>query len=87
VKQAKANLALLTAPASKGKKSSNKASKKSLKKASEKALQKTKEGTALANPPAPELCAEYQADYKKANFAAEIAKNKRKATATKMSQF
>ncbi len=62
VKQAKAILALLTAPASKGKKSSEKASKKSSKKSSEKALQKTKEGTALANAPAPELHVEYQAD-------------------------
>jgi hypothetical protein len=55
VKQAKAALALLTAPASKGKKSSNKASKKSSKRSPEKALQKTEEGVALANAPAPEL--------------------------------
>ncbi len=85
--QLKAALALLTAPASKGTKSSKKASKKSLKKASEKALQMTKEGVALANAPASELHAEYQADYKKAKFAAETAKNKRKATATKTFQF
>ncbi len=51
VKQAKAALALLTAPASKGKKSSEKASKKSSKKAFEKASQKTKEGVALADAP------------------------------------
>jgi hypothetical protein len=83
VKQAKAALALLMAPTSKGKKTSE----KSLKKASEKALQKIKEGAALANAPAPKLQAEYQADYKKAKFTAETAKNKCKATATKMFQF
>jgi hypothetical protein len=48
VKDAKAALAILTAPASKAKKTSKKASKKSPKKASEKALQKTKKGAALA---------------------------------------
>jgi hypothetical protein len=76
-------LALLMVPASKCKKTS----KKSIKKASEKALQKTKEGAALANAPAPELHAEYQADYQKTKFAAETAKNKREAAATKMFQF
>jgi hypothetical protein len=84
VKQAKDALALLTAPASEGKKSSKKDSKKSSKKASEKASQKTKEGAALADAPAPELRAEYQADYYKAKLAAETAKNKREATATKI---
>jgi hypothetical protein len=44
-------------------------------------------GTALADAPAPELHAKYQADYIKAKFAAETAKNKRKAAATKMYQF
>ncbi len=59
-KQAKAALALLTAPTSKGKKDSEKASaKKSPEK--EKASQKTKESAALANASAPELCKEYQA--------------------------
>ncbi len=82
VKQAKAALALLTAPLTKGKKTS----KKSSKKASEKALQKTKEGVALAEAPVPELRVEYQADYKKAKFTAETAKNKQKAAATKMFQ-
>ncbi len=67
-KQAKAALALLTAPASKGKKASEKASAK---KSHEKASQKTKEGAALADAPAPELCKEYQADYDKAFFAKE----------------
>jgi hypothetical protein len=87
MKQAKAVLAILTAPASKGKKSSKKASKKLSKKASEKALQKTNEGVALANAYAPELCVEYQADYLKAKFALEIIKNKRKAATTKIFQF
>ncbi len=41
----------------------------------------------MANTPAPELCNEYQALYNKATFAKEIAKNKRKAAATKMFQF
>ena len=60
VKQAKATLAHLIAPASKGKKASKKASaKKSPEK--EKASQKTKESAALANASAPELCKEYQA--------------------------
>ncbi len=53
VKQAKAALALLTAPTSEGKKDSKKAS---VNKSPEKALQKTKESVALANAPAPELC-------------------------------
>jgi hypothetical protein len=86
-KQAKAALALLMAPACGGEKSSKKASKKSLKKSSEKALQKIEKSTALANAPAPELHAEYQANYDKAKFAAETAKNKLKAAATKMFQF
>ncbi len=78
----KAALALLTATMSKGKKTS----KKSSKKASEKASQKTKEDTAWTNAPAPELHMEYQADYKKAKFATETAKNKCKAAAIKMFQ-
>jgi hypothetical protein len=83
VKQAKAALALLTAAVSKGEKSS----KKSSKKAPEKGLQKFKEGAALADTPDPELRAEqYQADYEKTKFAAETAKNKPKAAATKMFQ-
>ncbi len=67
-KQAKAALALFTAPTSKGNKASEKASKKAsekepAKKYSEKeeASKKTKEGVALADAPAPELCDEYQA--------------------------
>jgi hypothetical protein len=82
-KQAKAALALLATPASKGKKTSKKSSKKT----SEKASKKDKEGAALADTPAPELHMEYQADYKKAKFAAEIAKNKRKAAVTELFQF
>jgi hypothetical protein len=58
-----------------------------LKKSPKKALEKTKKSAALANAPAPELRAEYQADYDKAKFAAETAKNKCKAAATKMFQF
>jgi hypothetical protein len=87
VKHAKAALALLTAPTCKGMESSEKASDKLLKRTSEKALQITKEGAALADTPALELHAEYQADYKKAKVAAETAKNKRKAAATKMFRF
>jgi hypothetical protein len=41
----------------------------------------------LANASAPELCKEYLALYNKASFRKETAKNKRKAAATKMSQF
>jgi hypothetical protein len=83
VKQAKAALALLMAPTSKGKKTFEKSSKK----ASEKVLKKDKEGAALAHATAPELYVEYQADYEKAKFATETAKNKRKAAATEMFQF
>jgi hypothetical protein len=89
-KQVKAALALFTAPTSKAEKASKKASEKEPAKKSsqkEKASKKTKEGAALANAPAPELCNDYQALYNKATFAKETAKNKRKATATKMFQF
>jgi hypothetical protein len=74
-KQAKAALAILNATMSKGEKTSKKAS------------QKNKEGTALADAQDPEQSTEYQADYEKAKFAAETAKNKRKAAATEMFQF
>ncbi len=85
-KQAKATLALLAAPTSKGKKASEKApAKKSSEK--ERASQKVKESTALANAPAPELCDKYQAIYNKASVAKETAKNKREAAATKTFQF
>ncbi len=53
----------------------------------EKTSKKTKEGTALADAPAPELCKEYQALYNKATFAKETIKNKKEAAATKMFQF
>jgi hypothetical protein len=89
-KQAKATLALLMAPTSKGEKASKKVSEKELAMTSsekEKASKKTKEGAALADAPAPELCDEYQALYDKATFAKEIAKNKKEAAATKMFQF
>jgi hypothetical protein len=71
-KQAKAAVALLLAPTSKGKKASEKASEKAPAKKSsekEKASQKTKDGAASANTPAPELHDEYQALYNKAFFA------------------
>jgi hypothetical protein len=83
MKKAKATLAPLMATMSKGEKTSKKSSKKS----SEKALQKTKEGAASADAPGSELCAEYQADYEKAKFATETAKNKGEASDTKMFQF
>jgi hypothetical protein len=87
VKHAMATQELLTAPVSKGEKTSETASKKSSKKASEKALQKTKEDAALANAPVSELHAEFQSDYDKAKSAAETAKKSRKAPATKMFLF
>ncbi len=89
-KQAKAALALFTAPTSEGAKASNKAyEKEPAKKYSEKekASKKTKRGVALANAPAPEHSDEYQALYVKATFAKETTKNKRKTAATKMFQF
>jgi hypothetical protein len=89
-KQAKAALALFMAHTSKAEKASEKASEKELaKKSSEKkkASKKTKEGVALANATAPELCNEYQALYDKTTFAKETAKNKCEAAATKMFQF
>ncbi len=101
-KQTKADMALFTAPTSKGKKASKKAPEKPSKKASEKAFkkasgknrsekekasQKTKEGAALSNAPAPNLCKEYKALYDKAMFAKKTTKNKKEAIATKMFQF
>jgi hypothetical protein len=89
-KQAKAALALLTAPTSKGEKASEKVAEKEPAMTSsekEKASKKTKEGAALAEAPAPELCDKYQALYDKATFAKEITKNKKEAAATKMFQF
>jgi hypothetical protein len=72
-KQAKAPQALLMAPTSKGKKDSKKVFRKNLSE-KEKASQKTKEGVALADAAAPELCDKYQAIYNKASFAKETAK-------------
>jgi hypothetical protein len=88
--QAKAALAFLLVPTSEGEKASKKASEKAPAKKSsekEKASQKTKEAAASADPPAPELCNEYQVLYNKASFAKETAKNKREAAATEMFQF
>jgi hypothetical protein len=86
LKQAKTALAILPAPTSEGKKDSKKASRKNSSE-KEKASQMTKEGTALADTSAPELCKEYQAIYNKASLAKETAKNKGEAPATKMFQF
>jgi hypothetical protein len=83
-KQAKAALALLTAPTSKGKKASKKASAK---KSPEKASQKTKESMVLANAPALELCNEYQAVYDKASFAKETTNNCWKLFQSKEGQY
>ncbi len=78
-KQSKAALAILNVVASKGEKTS--------KKASEKVSQKAKEGVALADAADPELRVEYQADYEEAKFAAEATKNKCEAAATEYFQF
>jgi hypothetical protein len=93
-KQAKTALALFTAPTSKCKKASKKASEKTSEKEPatksterEKASKKTKEGAALADAPAPELCNGYHVLYNKTTFAKETAKNKREAAATKIFQF
>ncbi len=85
-KQAKAALAILPAPTSKGKKIQRRILGKN-RSEKEKASKKTKEGAALANTSAPELCKEYRAIYDKASFAKETAKNRREAAATKMFQF
>jgi hypothetical protein len=92
-KEAKANMSLFTTTASKGKKA-KKGTEKTSKEASgkncsekEKASQKTKEGAALSNASAPELCKEYKAIYEKAILAKETAKNQKDAAATKMFQF
>ncbi len=93
-KQAKADMSLFTTPTSKGKKANEKVTEKASKKASgknrsekEKASQKTKEGAALADAPAQNLCEEYKALYKKAILVKETAKNQKEAAATKMFQF
>ncbi len=87
-------MSLFTTPTSKGKKATEKGTKKASKKASgknhsekEKAPQKTKESTAPSDVPAPDLCKEYTALYKKAMFAKETAKSQKEAAATKMFQF
>jgi hypothetical protein len=93
-RQAKANMALFTTLTREGEKASKKAAEKASEKASgkncsekEKASQKAKEGAALSDAPAPDLCKEYKVLYKKAMFAKETAKNKKEAAATKMFQF
>ncbi len=93
-KQAKANISLFTTPTRDSKKANKKWTEKASEKASgknrsekEKASQKTKEGMASSNPPAPDLCEEYKALYKKVVLAKETAKSQKEATATKMFQF
>jgi hypothetical protein len=93
-KQAKANMNLFVTPTSKGKKATKKGTEKASEEASgknrsekEKAPQKTKEGAAPSNTPAPDLCKEYKAIYKKATLAKETANSQKEATATKMFQF
>jgi hypothetical protein len=80
-KQAKADLSLFTTPTSKDEKAYEKGTEKTSEKASgknrsekEKASQKNKEGAALSNAPAPDLCEEYKALYKKAVHAKERQK-------------
>ncbi len=87
VKHAKAALALLNDPASKGEKKSEQASKKLSKEASEKASQKAKDGLALTNAPASEMRVKYQSNNDKAKSVAETTKKSRKAAANKMFQF
>ncbi len=93
-KQVKANMSLFTTPTSKGEKANKKGTEKASKKASaktrsekEKASQKTKEGAALSNAPAQNLCKEYKAVYEKAVLTKETAKSQKEAAATKMFQF
>jgi hypothetical protein len=90
-KQAKADLSLFTTPTSKGKKAYKKGTEKTSEKASgknrfekEKASQKNKESAALSNAPAPDLCKEYKALYKKAVLAKETAKSQKEAAMTEM---
>ncbi len=71
----KAALAVVNATASKGEKTSKKAS------------QKPKEGAAPADAIDPELRRECEKDLEKAKFAKETAKNKKESAAKKMFQF
>jgi hypothetical protein len=93
-KQPKADMSLFTTSTIEGKKANEKGTEKASDKASgknrsekEEASQKTKEGTALSNAPAQNLCEEYKALYKKAVLAKETAKKQKEAAATKMFQF
>jgi hypothetical protein len=93
-KQVKANINLFSTPTSEGEKATKKGSDKASKEASgknrseiEKASQKTKEGAALSDAPAPDLCKEYKAIYKKTILAQETAKSQIDAAATAMFQF
>ncbi len=93
-KEAKVNMQLFATAASEGKNAGKKGTEKTSKEASgknhsekEKASQKTKEGVAMANATALELCAEYKAIYKKATHAKETTKIQKDAAATEMFQF
>ncbi len=93
-KQAKANMSLFTTPTIEGEKANEKGTEKASDKASgknhsekEKASQKTKEGAALLDAPAQNLCEEYKALYEKAILVKKTAKNQKEAAATKMFQF
>ncbi len=90
-KQVKADMGLF---ASKGEKATKKGTEKASATASgknrsekEKAPQKTKEGVALSNATAPDLCEEYKALYEKVVLAKETVKSQKETTATKMFQF
>ncbi len=92
-KEVKANMNLFATTTSKGEKA-KKGTEKTSKEASgkncsekEKASQKTKEGAALTNATAQELCKEYKAIKEKAILAKETAKNQKDAAVTKMLQF
>jgi hypothetical protein len=92
-KQVKANLSLFTTPTSKGKKAYKKGTEKfseasgKNRSEKEKASQKNKEGVASSDAPAPDLCKEYKALYKKAVLTKKTAKSQKEAAATKMFQF
>jgi hypothetical protein len=88
-KQAKANMSLFTTPTSEGKKANKKGTEKASKEASgknhsekEKAPQKTKEGAALLDAPAPDLCKVHKAIYKKAILVKDTAKSQKDDPAT-----
>jgi hypothetical protein len=93
-KEAKANMHLFATAASKGKKADKKGTEKTSEEASgknrsekKKASQKTKEGAALTDATALELCNEHKVIYKKAIHMKETAKIPKDAAATKIFSF